>query len=162
GPAAMGPASPPPRGERTRPAGRGGGGARPLYGGGSDDAHLGGESFVPSKQRRPTRHRGGGWEIGCDGRAAQRPPQGGGVEMTAASLGGALSVWLAGIPVVLPWSQLSTEERTEAIQTLHAKPIDQRIVEASGRFLEVPYVYSPLGEGEGKDADPTLRFDAAD
>ncbi|MBX5484676.1 MAG: DUF1460 domain-containing protein [Myxococcaceae bacterium] len=32
----------------------------------------------------------------------------------------------------------------------------------SGRFLGTPYVHSPLGEGEGIDPDPTIRFDAVD
>lgn len=32
----------------------------------------------------------------------------------------------------------------------------------SAHFLGVPYVHSPLGEGEGVDADPRLRFDAMD
>ena len=37
-----------------------------------------------------------------------------------------------------------------------------RIVEMSGRLIGTPYVHSPLGEGEGIDPDPTLRFDAVD
>jgi len=32
----------------------------------------------------------------------------------------------------------------------------------SERFLGTPYAPSPLGEGQGKDADPLIRFDAVD
>jgi hypothetical protein len=38
----------------------------------------------------------------------------------------------------------------------------ERVVEVSARMLGTPYIHSPLGEGEGKDPDPPLRFDAVD
>jgi hypothetical protein len=40
--------------------------------------------------------------------------------------------------------------------------LPERLLEVSARFLDVPYVFSPLGEGEGKDPDPLFRLDAAD
>ncbi len=41
-------------------------------------------------------------------------------------------------------------------------PLDQRLAEASERFIGTPYAPSPLGEGRGVDQDPPLRFDAVD
>ena len=38
----------------------------------------------------------------------------------------------------------------------------ERVLAASERFLGTPYAVSPLGEGEGRDADPLIRFDAVD
>lgn len=38
----------------------------------------------------------------------------------------------------------------------------ERILAMSGRMLGTPYVHSPLGEGDGPDPDPTIRFDAVD
>jgi hypothetical protein len=40
--------------------------------------------------------------------------------------------------------------------------LNERLVDVSDAFVGAPYVVSPLGEGEGKDADPRLRFDAFD
>jgi hypothetical protein len=37
-----------------------------------------------------------------------------------------------------------------------------RILEVSERFVGTPYLESPLGEGEGEDPDPLIRFDAVD
>ena len=61
-----------------------------------------------------------------------------------------------------PWKALSEPERTATIAELQQHPLDQRLLLASERFLDIPYVYSPLGEGQGKDPDPLLRFDAVD
>ncbi len=41
-------------------------------------------------------------------------------------------------------------------------PLLHRIEELSAAFLGTPYVHSPLGEGEGFDPDPPIRFDAVD
>jgi HEAT repeat protein len=38
----------------------------------------------------------------------------------------------------------------------------ERLIAASEPFLGTPYADSPLGEGEGEDADPRIRLDAAD
>jgi hypothetical protein len=40
--------------------------------------------------------------------------------------------------------------------------IEARIVDVSDGFVGAPYALSPLGEGEGRDPDPRLRFDAFD
>jgi Protein of unknown function (DUF1460) len=41
-------------------------------------------------------------------------------------------------------------------------PLSQRLDAISEKFLDTPYLHSPLGEGEGIDPDPTIRFDAVD
>jgi hypothetical protein len=41
-------------------------------------------------------------------------------------------------------------------------PLAQRLIENSEHFLGTPYAHSPLGEGQGKDSDPLIRFDAVD
>lgn len=40
--------------------------------------------------------------------------------------------------------------------------LSERVDEIAARFLGTPYVHSPLGEGEGIDPDPLVRFDAVD
>jgi Protein of unknown function (DUF1460) len=40
--------------------------------------------------------------------------------------------------------------------------LSSRVLEVSARFLGIPYVHSPLGEGAGVDPDPLIRFDAVD
>ena len=40
--------------------------------------------------------------------------------------------------------------------------LSTRLEQMSARFLGTPYVHSPLGEGEGVDPDPLIRFDAVD
>lgn len=45
---------------------------------------------------------------------------------------------------------------------LESRVIPRRIEQMSARFLGTPYVHSPLGEGEGVDPDPPIRFDAVD
>ncbi|MGA9521865.1 MAG: N-acetylmuramoyl-L-alanine amidase-like domain-containing protein [Myxococcaceae bacterium] len=37
-----------------------------------------------------------------------------------------------------------------------------RLEAISAAFLDTPYIHSPLGEGEGVDPDPPIRFDAVD
>ena len=43
-----------------------------------------------------------------------------------------------------------------------AEALSDRLVDVSGRFLGTAYLHSPLGEGEGVDPDPMIRFDAVD
>jgi hypothetical protein len=71
----------------------------------------------------------------------------------------------AGAPKPVPssrWMSLSEAERAQAVLALEAKPLPQRFVDATARFLGTPYVLSPLGEGSGRDPDPIIRYDAVD
>jgi Protein of unknown function (DUF1460) len=74
-------------------------------------------------------------------------------------MGWLVVVVLAGVP---SWSSLDDAHRAEAMTALRAVPWPQRLVVASQGFLGTPYVLSPLGEGEGHDPDPLVRFDAVD
>lgn len=60
------------------------------------------------------------------------------------------------------WAKLEAAERTALLQTLAERPMPERLLSISERFLKTPYVSSPLGEGEGQDPDPRVRFDAVD
>jgi Protein of unknown function (DUF1460) len=79
-----------------------------------------------------------------------------------------LSLWLAAGPGPTPAAPANAFEaldggaRDELLGRLKAEPWPQRLAEAAGSFLGTRYVLSPLGEGEGRDADPLLRFDAFD
>jgi len=42
------------------------------------------------------------------------------------------------------------------------RPLSERLEAVSGKFLGTPYTASPLGEGQGKDPDPLVRYDAVD
>lgn len=64
--------------------------------------------------------------------------------------------------VLVGWSAMSPAPRDAQIEKLKALPIEQRLLEASLGFMGTKYVVSPLGEGEGKDRDPLLRWDAVD
>jgi hypothetical protein len=66
----------------------------------------------------------------------------------------------SGVPT--PWHGLSEPEREAVLQNIRDRPLPERLLEISARFLDVPYVFSPLGEGDGKDPDPPFRLDAAD
>jgi hypothetical protein len=61
---------------------------------------------------------------------------------------------------------MSTGEIDAFLRKLTEKEPDRmrRLLEISRRFLQVPYAFSPLGEGKGNppDEDPPIRFDAAD
>lgn len=61
-----------------------------------------------------------------------------------------------------PWARLDEGARYQQAQALHAQPMPGRLAALTEPFLGTPYVLSPLGEGEGKDADPVQRFDAVD
>jgi hypothetical protein len=60
------------------------------------------------------------------------------------------------------WSGLDAPARTKVIESLAREPIGNRLADTSARFLGTPYVLSPLGEGQGRDPDPLVRFDAVD
>lgn len=60
------------------------------------------------------------------------------------------------------WSDLPDAGRAAQIAALSSQPLPARLLTASRDFLGTPYVVSPLGEGEGRDRDPLLRFDAVD
>lgn len=60
------------------------------------------------------------------------------------------------------WMDLSPEARAELLRSVSGKPVSERVLENSRKFLDTPYLNSPLGEGDGFDADPTERYDAVD
>jgi hypothetical protein len=60
------------------------------------------------------------------------------------------------------WMKLSDAERSAAVASLEPRPLGERLLVASERFKGTPYVFSPLGEGQGKDPDPLIRYDAVD
>jgi len=60
------------------------------------------------------------------------------------------------------WVDLDDPGRTEAMAELRSLPLSGRLLRASERFLGTPYGISPLGEGEGVDPDPRLRWDRVD
>jgi hypothetical protein len=60
------------------------------------------------------------------------------------------------------WSALDQAQRAQRIQALSREPLTRRLADASAGFLGTPYLLSPLGEGEGFDPDPTVRYDAVD
>lgn len=63
---------------------------------------------------------------------------------------------------VAPWQSLDGGARADQVQALKSLPVEARFLAATEGFLGTPYVLSPLGEGEGHDPDPLLRYDAAD
>jgi hypothetical protein len=69
---------------------------------------------------------------------------------------------LAASLAVAPWQALDAGTRSEQLAALAALPIEQRFTAATEGFLGTRYVLSPLGEGAGVDADPLVRYDAAD
>jgi hypothetical protein len=68
--------------------------------------------------------------------------------------------WLA--LAATPWSAQTPLARTHRLEALAPAPLAQRVLQVSEGFLGVPYLVSPLGEGEGLDADPLVRLDAVD
>ena len=62
-----------------------------------------------------------------------------------------------------PWARLSSFGIDRLLENLFEKTFERRLIEVSARFLETPYLGSPLGEGGlPPDPDPLLRFDAVD
>jgi hypothetical protein len=60
------------------------------------------------------------------------------------------------------WMDLPEPERLKAQAALPDGPLPSRLLAVSERFLGTPYGFSPLGEGQGKDPDPLIRFDLVD
>nr|WP_253900086.1 N-acetylmuramoyl-L-alanine amidase-like domain-containing protein [Corallococcus carmarthensis] len=60
------------------------------------------------------------------------------------------------------WSALTLEQRAALIAEQAESPLSERLLGMSEKFLNTPYVLSPLGEGQGVDPDPTFRLDAVD
>lgn len=60
------------------------------------------------------------------------------------------------------WVDLDERGRAAAMAELRTLPLAGRLLRASERFLGTPYGSSPLGEGEGVDPDPRLRWDLVD
>ncbi|WP_141592282.1 N-acetylmuramoyl-L-alanine amidase-like domain-containing protein [Myxococcus sp. AB056] len=60
------------------------------------------------------------------------------------------------------WVGLSAEARAELVSEDADAPLAGRLLRMSERFINTPYVLSPLGEGQGVDPDPTFRLDAVD
>lgn len=60
------------------------------------------------------------------------------------------------------WEALDEAGRAQALAELQPLSLQERLLLASERFLGTPYGVSPLGEGEGVDPDPRLRWDKVD
>lgn len=61
-----------------------------------------------------------------------------------------------------PWSAGGSEAVAHSLIEMRGRPLDERLLHMSGRFLGTPYAHSPLGEGEGVDPDPRFRLDRVD
>lgn len=61
-----------------------------------------------------------------------------------------------------PWVALGPQERATLLTAESRLPLAERLLRVSERFLGTPYVFSPLGEGQGEDPDPPFRLDAVD
>ncbi|NMO22349.1 DUF1460 domain-containing protein [Pyxidicoccus fallax] len=60
------------------------------------------------------------------------------------------------------WEGLSEAQRAALVAEDADAPVAERLLRMSERFINTPYVLSPLGEGQGVDPDPTFRLDAVD
>lgn len=60
------------------------------------------------------------------------------------------------------WAELSDQDRAELVRAAASRTLRERLLAHSARFLGTRYLDSPLGEGEGFDPDPTVRYDAVD
>ncbi len=60
------------------------------------------------------------------------------------------------------WAQMDELARAAELERLSSLSLPERLLAASRGFLGTRYLESPLGEGEGKDPDPLLRYDAVD
>jgi hypothetical protein len=69
---------------------------------------------------------------------------------------------LAATLAATPWSQQTDAQRAQAMASLKAKPLPERLASLSEGFLDTTYKLSPLGEGSGVDPDPLIRFDEVD
>lgn len=69
---------------------------------------------------------------------------------------------LLAVLATTPWVKLDDEARARQAAELQKLPLSERLADVAEGFLGTPYVLSPLGEGEGHDPDPTIRWDALD
>ncbi|AGC46962.1 hypothetical protein MYSTI_05685 [Myxococcus stipitatus DSM 14675] len=60
------------------------------------------------------------------------------------------------------WAGLDASAFSSLVAESTDAPLPQRLLSMSERFVNTPYVLSPLGEGSGVDPDPTFRLDAVD
>lgn len=60
------------------------------------------------------------------------------------------------------WSAPATDTLETAVKEGKALPLPERLVRLTDPFVGAPYAVSPLGEGEGQDKDPRIRFDRFD
>jgi hypothetical protein len=60
------------------------------------------------------------------------------------------------------WSFLTAEQRAALLTQEARLSFQERLLSVSERFLGTPYLFSPLGEGQGLDPDPPFRVDAVD
>jgi len=90
----------------------------------------------------------------CPGLAPRRP------SLPSVLASALLGLTLAAAPS--RWTDLDEPGRASAMAELRTLPLAGRLLRASERFLGTPYGTSPLGEGEGVDADPRLRWDRVD
>jgi hypothetical protein len=56
----------------------------------------------------------------------------------------------------------SAETVEARVRAAHGRDLAARVAAVTDAFVGAPYVLSPLGEGEGVDPDPRIRFDAFD
>jgi hypothetical protein len=71
----------------------------------------------------------------------------------------ALAALLAAPP---PWSVGGSEAVAQSLGEMGGRPLEERLLYMSARFVGTPYAHSPLGEGEGIDRDPRFRLDRVD
>lgn len=75
----------------------------------------------------------------------------------------ALSVVLLAGPALARWRAPDEDAVRRSLGEAKKRPsLAERIVVVSDPFVGAPYRVSPLGEGDGPDPDPRLRFDAFD
>jgi hypothetical protein len=60
------------------------------------------------------------------------------------------------------WAGLTPEQRAALVASMAERPLSERLLGMSEKFINTPYAISPLGEGSGLDPDPTFRLDAVD
>jgi Protein of unknown function (DUF1460) len=101
----------------------------------------------------------GPWEVDSAPGCAPSSP------VACPSLSSVLASALLGLTLAAApprWTDLDEPGRASAMAELRALPLPGRLLRASERFLGTPYGTSPLGEGEGVDPDPRLRWDRVD
>jgi hypothetical protein len=68
-------------------------------------------------------------------------------------------------PAPKRWSETPAEKRNVVLANAQSTAsLAERLALHSARFLNTPYIHSPLGEGKGQrpDSDPAFRYDAVD